>query len=115
MIIKDEENYFVIELFSNSLCAKDLVRLRHCGAKKPIQKRLGIDLKNVVFITLDFFKMLKFLSKTSEISLFNVSSEIITLLFLTNYNRYVSIYADYEDFRDTKREIVNRRLKICAA
>lgn len=113
--IKDDcEN--IIVYFERKYMSEEVVTLLKnylLGLSSP--KRVAINLENIESTQNEFFTMLKDCAKSKKISLFNTSADINLLLFLMNYNQYTKLYVNERDFKEEKRELVNRNFKFCAS
>ncbi|MDD3237149.1 MAG: hypothetical protein PHV37_03540 [Candidatus Gastranaerophilales bacterium] len=81
----------------------------------PDEFRIVLDLQNVEFVPNKFFSLLKKEGIRRNIVLLNMSAEINSLLYLMNYDKYVKEYMDEADFIASKRLLVNRKFRFCAA
>ena len=107
MEIKYIDKNCIITPLSPRLDKREVNRLISELAENNLSK-IGLNLDFVKDCTIDFFENLK----SKEISLFNVPSDIFSLLNIMNYTKEFTIYANEIDFLDNKREIINRKFQI---
>lgn len=74
--------------------------------------KIAFDMKSVNNIKESFLNFIKQKSQNQKISLFNLNAEIIALLDIINYDKYVYIYNDESDFINNTHSIVNRQFKV---
>ena len=74
--------------------------------------KIAFDMQCVNEIKEDFLNFLKKQSFLKKISLVNLNSDIMTILNIKNYDKFVYIYADENDFKQNSRTIVNRNFKV---
>ena len=67
---------------------------------------IGIDLSFVKECTIDF--MLN-LDKHTNISIFNIPTDIFTLFNIMNVDKKINLYVNETDFKDNKRRLLNRK------
>ena len=78
----------------------------------PAQKPIAINFEKVNFVCQEFLPFLQENSKDKRLSIFNITPELMAILDLTKYSRFVKIYANENDFIDNKRSIINRKFYI---
>ena len=112
-IVKKQKNTLFLKLCNkdlseqalNSICT-DLSKRKHC-------KELGIDLGSVTVFKNEFFEFLNKIGKTFKISVYNVSSDNLTLFYLMNYNRFVNLFDNLDDYMNNKNQLVKRSFFVC--
>lgn len=67
---------------------------------------IGIDLSFVKECTIGF--MLN-LDKHTNISIFNIPSDIFTLFNIMNVDKKINLFVSENDFKDNKRRLLNRK------
>ena len=72
----------------------------------------ALDMKFVKSVKENFLNFVKDNAEKQRLSLLNLNSEIMTVLGLRNYDKFVKIYADENSFYENKRTLVNRKFKI---
>lgn len=70
---------------------------------------IGIDLSFVQECTSDFMLSL---DKHTEISMFNIPSDVFTLFNIMNIDKKINLYVSETDFRENKRRLLNRKFFI---
>lgn len=72
---------------------------------------IALNLEKVNTCTNSFFEMFK-ACKNNKISLVNVNSIILSMLYMTGYDKFVRVYEDVFSLFDDKNELIKRRFKI---
>ena len=82
--------------------------------KKILQdnRDIAIDLQYVDNCTIDFIETIKSISTSKKIGIFNISSDIFTLLNIMDIDKICKIFVSELDFIEDKRQIINRKLSI---
>ena len=75
-------------------------------------REVAIDLQYVENCTIDFIETIKSISTTKNIGIFNISSDIFTLLNIMNIDKISRLFVSELDFLENKRQIINRVLSI---
>ncbi len=106
MEIKVSDKYCIITPFSPNL--------NECEADKIASEinpnlRVGLDLSYVSDCTIEFIDKI---SNFKNISLFNISSDIFTLLNVMNLDKKINLFVSELDFLDDQHRIINRRFSI---
>ena len=73
---------------------------------------LAVDMQFVKNVGENFLEFIKKQAEKQKLALLNLNSELISVLGLRNYDKYVTIYADENSFYENKRNLVNRRFTI---
>lgn len=71
--------------------------------------KIGIDMEYVKDCTIDFVEKI---SKHPNISLFNIPSDIFSLLTFMNMDKYLNLYVSEEDFITNSHRILNRKFSL---
>lgn len=110
MDISFSENKFatILKLHSSHLTPKLLVQLSLLIQRIPNNKQIGINFLHVNSICKEFFYFLKAQTSKKNISIINLNPELFALLDLTQYCKFIKIYACENDFFENKRSIINR-------
>ena len=74
--------------------------------------KIALDMKFVKDIQENFLQLLKKQSFITKISLFNLDANIMAILGIRQFDKYVYIYADESDYEKNTRSIVNRKFKV---
>lgn len=112
MKIKDVDKVCIVGIAGKAILKSDLIKLKKLFRLKNASTRIGINLGNITATNTDFLELLKETSFERKISVFNVKHEIYLTLFISQYDRFVDIYINEDDFIKEKRCIVYRRLKL---
>lgn len=74
-----------------------------------LNKPVVIDLDGVGECVNDFYRMFEMFS---DITLLNVESQMLSTIYMTGFDKFVTIYGENVSFEDKSRQLVNRRLSI---
>ena len=103
MVIKDKKiDSYNIESLTNSI-----KNLFSGGYTKIL-----LDMSNVRSIDNTFLNFLKRYQNNLDINLFNLDSNIMSILFLTKFNKYVKIYNTETEAKEAIRPIIKRNLSL---
>lgn len=102
-IYKKEIVFFIYkEVLDDSLLRKIL-------SSAALNKKVGLDMKNVKVIESElFFDCLR----EDKFKLFNLNSEILAYLSIIFKSGFLKTFMNYKDFSNNKRELFKRNLKI---
>lgn len=109
---KDGSNSCILKLHSNFLTFELLFELEKLLDDFSESKAIVLNLDEVAFVCSDFLEFLKKISSSRKISLTCLHSEILVLLNLTEYDKFVSIFLTDFDFLQQKRELLNRKFAV---
>lgn len=106
MEIKNSDKYCIITPFSSKLHEYEANKIA-----KEINPnlRVGLDLSYVTDCTIDFLDKI---SNVKNLSLFNISSDIFTLLSVMNLDKKLNLFVSELDFLDNQHRIINRKFSI---
>ncbi len=107
MKIITSQKFCIIIPLNPKLDSKEVKRLEE-EIKLHAGKRIGINLDYVVDCTIEFLDFVKKL----KTELFNIHSDILSLLLLMNIDKTTSLYTTEEDFKTNRRRLLNRRFNI---
>ena len=107
MEIKYINENCIITPLSPRLDKREVNRLINELAENNL-KKIGLNMDLVKDFTIDFLEGLK----NKEISLFNVPSDLFSLLNMMNYTQNFTIFASEMDFLENKREVKNRKFQL---
>ena len=108
MEIKETEKYYIITPLSPKLSERESLRLSDEIINNN-SKKIGIDMTFVHDCTIDFINQLVNLK---NISLFNISSDILALLTSMNLDKSVALFVSEMDFLNDKHQLLNRHFSI---
>ena len=98
----------IIKPFSPILNKREIERI-----KKELYQHsnytIALDLSYVKDCTIDFINAVL---NIAEINLYNVPSDILALLTMMGIDKKVNIFNSQLDFKEGKRRLINRQLKI---
>lgn len=106
MEIKTSDKYCIITPFSPNLNEYEANKI--ANEINP-NLRVGLDLSYVTDCTIDFLDKI---SHIKNLSLFNISSDIFTLLSVMNLDKKLNLFVSELDFLDDQHRIINRRFSI---
>ncbi len=106
MEIKTFDKYCIITPFSSKLNEYEANKI---ASEIDSSLRVGLDLSFVTDCTIEFIDKI---SKIKNLSLFNISSDIFTLLNIMNLDRKINIFVSELDFLDDQHRIINRKFSI---
>jgi len=102
----------ILKLHSNILTFDLVFKLRKFLNQFPSNKSVALNLHDVDYICVDFLEFLKETSKSRNLALTSLQSEILVLLNLTKYDNFAPIFLNDIDFLEQKRELLNRRFSV---
>ena len=108
MEIKETEKYYIITPLSPKLSERESLRLGE-ELLNIQNKRVGLDMTFVHDCTIDFINQLV---NFKNISLFNISSDIMALLTSMNLDKSVALFVSEIDFLNDKHQLLNRHFSI---
>lgn len=76
-------------------------------------KKVAFDLENVEILGNNFFDFLVELSFYKEISIYNLDAGNLSLFYLMQHNRDVSLFINKNDFVNNKNSLVKREFALC--
>ena len=74
-------------------------------------RRIAIDLTYVEGCSIDFIEEIKNFTQ-SEISIFNIPSDIFALFNFMNVDKFAKIFVSEQDFETDLRQLINRQFKL---
>jgi hypothetical protein len=74
-----------------------------------LKKPVVIDLDGVEDCVNDFYRMFEMFS---DLTLLNVDSKMLSTMYMTGFDKFVTIYGEDVSFEDKKNELINRKLCI---
>ena len=107
MEIRVSKKYCILTPLNSKINARETLRLMEEAANNQTLK-IGIDLSCVEDCTIDFIEALK----TMQVGLFNISSDIFSILNIMNLDKFVSLYATEEDFKLDRNRLLNRKFTL---
>lgn len=108
MEIRTSENFCILTPLSPSLDGYNSLRI-YDEIREYSHLNIGIDLAYVDNCTIDFIEMLKNLK---SISLFNIPTNIFTLLNFMEMDKTLNLFVSEMDFKANKRRILNRHFSV---
>ncbi len=91
----------------HTITANDVQKIKSFLKKKSCP--LVLDMEAVEECVNDFYRMF---SDFKNISLVNMSSRMLSMLYITGFDRYVDIYEDDISLEEHMRSLVNRKLSL---
>ena len=110
MEIKFINNNCIIAPLSPRLGERESYRLSD-EIQKNSMFQIGLDLSYVKDCTFDFINML---SNFEDISLFNIPSDIFSILIIMDLDKSLNIFTSELDFAENKNRLINRKLALVA-
>ena len=74
-----------------------------------LKKPVVIDLNGVDDCVNDFYRMFEMFS---DITLLNVDSKVLSTIYMTGFDKFVTIYGEDVSFEDKSRSLVKRKLRL---
>ena len=74
-----------------------------------LNKPVVIDLDGVEDCVNDFYRMFEMFS---NLTLLNVESRMLSTIYMTGFDKFVTIYGEDVSFEDKSRQLVNRKLSL---
>ena len=74
-----------------------------------LNKPVVIDLDGVENCVNDFYRMFEMFS---NLTLLNVESRMLSTIYMTGFDKFVTIYGEDVSFEDKSRQLVNRKLSL---
>ena len=74
-----------------------------------LNRPVVIDLDGVEDCVNDFFRMFEMFT---DITLLNVDSKMLSTIYMTGFDKFVTIYGENVSFEDKARALVNRRFSL---
>jgi len=74
-----------------------------------LNKPVVIDLDGVEDCVNDFYRMFEMFS---DLTLLNVESRMLSTIYMTGFDKFVTIYGEDVSFEDKSRQLVNRKLSL---
>ncbi len=107
MEIRSSQKYCILTPLSPKLDEYQAERLSQ-EIKNNSTLTVGIDLSFVDDCTIEFLETVK----STKTALFNISSDIFSLLNMMNLDKTIPLYTTEEDFKLDKHRLLNRRFSI---
>jgi len=107
MEIITTQKHCILTPLSPKLDEYQVLRLEE-EIKNHQQTAIGIDLSFVEDCTIEFLEAVK----STKAGLFNIPSDIFSLLNMMNLDKCVPLYTTREDFLLDKRRLLNRRFSV---
>lgn len=79
---------------------------------RQTNKNLVIDMTGVVSCVNRFFVMLSEITD-KNVTLVNVDSVILSVLYMTGFDKYVKIFGDEVSLSENANQLINRRMYVC--
>jgi anti-anti-sigma regulatory factor len=110
MEIRDNDKICIFAPLSPNLDKYESARLaKNINSES---REVAIDLQYVEDCTIDFIELLRKISKIKEIGIFNIPSDIFTLINIMGIDKVVKIFVNELDFEENQRQLINRRFSI---
>lgn len=97
---KNETIFVINDEVIDDCCIAEII------SEVSLNKKIGIDMKNVKNINSQHFVEYLLLNK---IKLFNLKSEVLAYLSLILKDGFLKSYINYSDFSENKRELMRRK------
>ena len=108
MEIKEQDRFYIITPLSSKLDRRESLRLEE-EIEKNINRQVGLDLSFVQDCTIEFIDTL---IKLKNVSLFNIQSDIFSLLLNMNLDKVVNLFVSEIDFTENKHKLLNRKFRL---
>ena len=110
MEIRDNDKICIYAPLNSYLSSHDSSRLFEEIIKDD--REIAIDLQYVERCSIEFIETIRNISDSKKIGIFNIPSDIFTLLNIMNIDKISKIFVSELDFLEDKRQIINRKLSI---
>ncbi len=110
MEIRDNDNFCIVAPLGGKLDKIESERLLREISTET--RQVGIDLKYVYDCTIDFIEALKQTTKSKQIAIFNIPSDIFALFNIMNLDKAINLYVSEHDFENNTRRLINRDFKL---
>lgn len=107
MEIRASQKYCILTPLSPKLDEKQAIRLLR-EIKNNSCLNVGIDLNFVSDCTIEFIETIK----ANKVGLFNIPSDIFSLLSMMNLDKIIPLYTTEEDFKSDRHRLLNRKFSI---
>ncbi len=74
-----------------------------------LKKPVVIDLDGVEDCVNDFYRLFEMFS---DLTLLNVESRMLSTIYMTGFDKFVTIYGENVSFQDKSRQLINRKFSI---
>lgn len=74
-----------------------------------LKKPVVIDLEGVEDCVNDFYRLFEMFS---DLTLLNVESRMLSTIYMTGFDKFVTIYGENVSFHDKSRQLINRKFSI---
>ena len=112
MEITEKENNYIITPLSSKLTERETLRLSNEIEDLKREENLfdiGLDMSYVQDCTIDFLTLI---CKFTNISLFNIQSDIFAVLTSMNLDKKINLYVSELDFLNKKHKLINRKFQL---
>lgn len=110
MEIRENDKICIYAPLNSNLRAYDSERLLKKISEDD--REIAIDLQYVENCTVDFIEIIKRISCSKKIGIFNIPSDIFTLLNVMNVDKICRLFVSELDFLENKRQLINRKLSL---
>ncbi len=101
------KTHYVLSLNTPTITNKTVCEM--FSTINKLKKPVVLNLDGVADCVNDFYCMFEMFS---DLTLLNVDSRILSTIFMTGFDRFVTIYGEDVSFEDKSRELINRRLRV---
>ena len=110
MEIRENDRFCIYAPLNNHLGSYETTRLFKEISKD--KRNVAIDLQYVENCSIDFIESIKNIAKSKKIGIFNISSDIFTILNIMNIDKICQLFVSELDFTENKRQLINRKLSV---
>ena len=107
MEICDMKTHYVLSPNTPTITNKTVCDM--FSAMNKLNKPVVINLDGVADCVNDFYRMFEMFS---GLTLLNVDSRLLSTMYMTGFDKFVTIYGEDISFEDKSRELINRRLYV---
>ena len=108
MEILTSDNYCIITPLSTKLNKEETLRISK-AIEQYQEYNIGLNMDYVKECSIDFIEKIKSLK---NISLFNIASDIFTILNIMNVDKCVNLYVTEENCKSCTHRLINRNFRI---
>jgi len=110
MEIRENDRICIYAPLNSNLGAYDSEKLLKEISKDD--RDVAIDLQYAENCSVDFIEIIKKISNSKQIGIFNIPSDIFTLLNVMNVDKICRLFVSELDFLENKRQLINRKLSL---
>ena len=107
MKLSDKKSHYVLSPDTPTITDKTVCDMFLTINK--LNKPVVLDLEGVETCVNDFYRMFEMFN---DLTLLNVESKVLSTIYMTGFDKFVTIYGEDVSFEDKRRPLVKRRFSI---